>query len=42
MDDDFAAIDNIVRKVGGKGKTDGLVDGADRDAAATKFAKSMK
>ena len=44
LDDDFAAIDNIVRRVGSSkgGKSDGLVEGAEREMAATKFSKSLK
>lgn len=41
LDDDFAAIDNIVKRAGKKGG-DSMADGAERDAAATKFSKSLK
>lgn len=41
LDDDFAAIDNIVRRASKKSGDD-MADGADRDLAASKFAKSLK
>ena len=41
LDEDFAAIQSIVRRTGSKA-TDSAVDSADKDAAGTKFAKSLK
>lgn len=41
LDDDFAAIQSIVRRSGAKGN-DQAIESADRDAAGTKFAKSLK
>lgn len=41
LDDDFAAIRSIVKRTGNKG-TDEAVESAERDAAGTKFAKSLK
>jgi len=41
LDDDFAAIQSIVRRSGAKGN-DQAIESADRDAAGSKFAKSLK
>jgi len=41
LDDDFAAIDNIVKRASKKSRDD-FTDAAERDQAASKFAKSMK
>merc|ERR1712003_344706 len=44
LDDDFAAIQNIVRRTGqtsGKGE-DAAFDSAQKDIASSKFAKSLK
>ncbi len=41
LDDDFAAIQSIVRRSGSKGN-DEAVESAERDAAGSKFAKSLK
>jgi hypothetical protein len=41
LDDDFAAIDNIVKRAS-KSAGSGFTDSADRDQAASKFSKSMK
>ena len=41
LDDDFAAIQSIVRRSGAKGN-DEAVESAERDAAGSKFAKSLK
>jgi len=41
LDDDFAAIDNIVKRAS-KSAASGFTDSADRDQAASKFSKSMK
>ena len=41
LDDDFAAIQSIVKRTGTKSKDD-AVESAERDAASTKFAKSLK
>ena len=41
LDDDFAAIQSIVKRTGKK-SSDAAVESAERDAASTKFAKSLK
>lgn len=41
LDDDFAAIQSIVRRTNTK-KSDAALESADRDAAGSKFAKSLK
>ena len=41
LDDDFAAIQSIVRRSGMK-KGDEAVESADKDKAGSKFAKSLK
>lgn len=41
LDDDFAAIQSIVKRSGAKGN-DQAIESADRDAAGSKFAKSLK
>ena len=41
LDDDFAAIQSIVRRTGAKG-SDEAVQSAEKDAASSKFAKSLK
>lgn len=41
LDDDFAAIQSIVRRTGGKG-SDEAVQSAEKDAASSKFSKSLK
>ena len=41
LDDDFAAIQSIVKRTGTKTRDD-AVESAERDAASTKFAKSLK
>ena len=41
LDDDFAAIDNIVKRASKKSRDD-FTDAAERDQAASKFDKSMK
>lgn len=43
LDDDFAAIQSIVKRTAaGKNKTDVAVESAEKDAASSKFAKSLK
>ena len=41
LDDDFAAIQSIVRRSGSKGN-DEAIESAEKDAAGSKFAKSLK
>ena len=41
LDDDFAAIQSIVKRTGAR-ETDAAVKSAEKDAAGTKFAKSLK
>jgi len=41
LDDDFAAIQSIVRRKGAT-STNEAVDSAERDAASSKFSKSLK
>ena len=41
LDDDFAAIQSIVKRTGQK-SSDSAVESAEKDAASTKFAKSLK
>ena len=41
LDDDFAAIKSIMRRTGAQG-SDAALDSADKDAASSKFAKSLK
>lgn len=42
LDDDFAAIDNIVKRSSKKNDDDGIGAAAEREAAGSKFAKSLK
>ena len=41
LDDDFAAIQSIVRRTGAKASDD-AVQSAEKDAASSKFSKSLK
>ena len=41
LDDDFAAIQSIVKRTGQRGN-DEIVESAERDAASSKFSKSLK
>ena len=41
LDDDFAAIQSIVKRTGNR-QTDEAVESAERNAAGSKFAKSLK